>query len=633
MIALYGKINLIKADKDGNLEWLKNFDRIVIPSSSVVVKQTEKKEFILSGYLINEKTLGLMKLSTDGEQVIWENSFDTSMSYYNDFFSNSLLAADEDIILLYPYSSGTYLISLTDGGVKKWEKTYEGVLPFIDNTKDMNLVLGGVYDHTTCVMKINIAGSPIWKRIYLSPNDLEIVTQVLSSTDGGVMLYGAGKYDLWLLKTNSYGDVEWNKTFGSKYDEDPISILESKEGGYFCVGQTDDELGSIFFGKIADNGELSWDLTIDFSNGTGEQAITLIKQTTDEGYIIGGTSTLPIWRYNDRWIERPSSWILKLNKHGFIQWKKYFGTSFPPIQTHDDGFIFINEVDSDDTRIKITTISKLNNLGDLQWERSLEYLLRPYTYTLQDFYLISTLSAYFLFLRYLDYKKPHPFLSSMMEYTEMVKLNLRGEMEWRVNLGTGDSGRFIREISDGYLVWSPRIINKFNFQGTKEWERDIISCFPSFNNSDSHLFCFEDYVFAKISKDGIQEWNTHTLLTPIDEDESRWTELSNGNIVILREKYESTTRDLHIITKTETIPCTPNFINNSSTTSVRTIVATPDGGCVVAGEKIITNDHPSRDVYLLKLNSNGLVEWIQTYAVIENQIEGFLIKASTSIRL
>ncbi|MFX1538944.1 MAG: hypothetical protein ACFFDI_32575, partial [Promethearchaeota archaeon] len=189
-----------------------------------------------------------------------------------------------------------------------------------------------------------------------------------------------------------------------------------------------------------------------------------------------------------------------------------------------------------------------------------------------------------------------------------------------------------------YLVWSlhsPNVkITKYNFQGNKEWEKDFLSYFINFNNSDSHLLCCENYVFAKISTDGIQEWNTNTLLTPIDDDESRWTELSNGNIVILRETndYENTFRDLHIMTKTENLPCIPDFINNSSTTSVRTIVATPDGGCVVAGEKIITNDHPSRDIYLLKLSDNGLVEWIQTYAaVIENQIKGFLIKENFTI--
>jgi hypothetical protein len=60
-------------------------------------------------------------------------------------------------------------------------------------------------------------------------------------------------------------------------------------------------------------------------------------------------------------------------------------------------------------------------------------------------------------------------------------------------------------------------------------------------------------------------------------------------------------------------------------------VATPDGGCVVAGEKILTTDHTSIDVYLLKLSNNGLVEWIQTYAGRENQIKGFLIEGSFTV--
>jgi hypothetical protein len=637
--ALYSRINLIKTDEKGNLEWLKNIDRIVIPTSSIVVKQTEKEEFILSGYFINEKTLGLMKLSTDGEQVIWENSFilDTSINKYKRKypaeFSNSLLTLEGEVILLIKqFDSDMHLISFTEGGVKKWEKTYEDLFPFIDNTKDMNLVMGGVCDLTTCVMKINTTGSPIWKRIYHPPNDTEIVTHVLSSTDGGVILYGitnsfgAGKYDLWLLKTNSYGDLEWQKTFGSQYDEYPISILESKDGGYFFVGQIDvksvfDEAGSIIFGKITNNGDLAWNLSIDFSNGTGDQEISFIKQTTDEGYIIGGISSLSTDGDCD------SSWILKLNKHGFIQWKKDYRNYSPPIQTHDEGFILISEADSESDGTTLT-ISKLDISGESQWEWDLPpYLYGNATIT-QELKLISTPSAYFLFLFSL-------FPPENINQMEMVKLNFDGEMEWKSNLGESSSGwekiTFVREINDGYLVhahWEDKII-KFNFQGRKVWEKEYLSYFYNFNNSESHLLFSNDYVLSKITNDEVQNWITDTQLTPIEV--SRWAELSNGNIVILREDYESTFRDLHIINKTETNLCTPNFINNSFTTSVRTIVATPDGGCVVAGEKILTTDHTSIDVYLLKLSNNGLVEWIQTYAGRENQIKGFLIEGSFTV--
>ncbi|MFX0204978.1 MAG: hypothetical protein ACFFDT_03265, partial [Candidatus Hodarchaeota archaeon] len=626
--ASYGKINLIKADKNGNLEWLKNIDRIVIPSSSVLVKQTEKEEFILSGYFINEKTLGLMKLSTDGEQVIWEKSLDTPT--YNEF-SNSLLTEDEDIILVKNNGSETHLISLTDSGVKKWEKTCEGKLPFVENTKDMNIIIGGVYDFTTCVIKMNKTGSLIWKRVYPSPKDTEIVTQVLSTMDGGVMLYGltnsfgAGKYNFWLVKIDSYGNAEWHKTFGNKYDQLPISILESNDGGYFFVGETKtvdvEYTDMFFFGKITNKGDLSWNLTIDFSNKTGDQRIRFIKQTTDEGYVIGGTSDLSPGYWADR---TPNSWILKLNKHGLIQWKKDYWTSFPPIQTHDDGFIIITgfkESGSSANMRWLNKISKFNDSGDPQWEKTIRIS------NFIECKFISTPNSYFLIFNS-DYRS-----------SEMIKLNLNGEIEWQKNLPWGWVDYiFVRETNDGILVWSTRSegsIRKYNLQGKIEWEEEYHSYIPNFNNSDSHLFCFNtsngkynlddlrdclSFTLSKLSTDGIQEWNSQTL-SPMHV--SRWTELSNGNIVIVREN--TTLRDLHIITKTETIPCTHNFINNPSTTSVRTIVATPDGGCVVAGEKIISNNHPSRGIYLLKLNKNGLVEWIQTYA-IENQIKGFLVK-------
>lgn len=82
-----------------------------------------------------------------------------------------------------------------------------------------------------------------WIRTYGGASD-DIAYFIVQTGDGGYALlgstrsFGAGSVDLWLVKTDSAGNMQWNKTYGGTNDEYADSLVETSDGGYALGGST-----------------------------------------------------------------------------------------------------------------------------------------------------------------------------------------------------------------------------------------------------------------------------------------------------------------------------------------------------------------------------------------------------------
>jgi hypothetical protein len=117
---------------------------------------------------------------------------------------------------------------------------------------------------------------------------------VQQTSDGGYIVasytnsFGAGDYDILLIKTNAFGNVQWAKTYGGADFDRANSVQQTSDGGYIVTGRTT-SFGAggwdIFLIKTDASGNIIWAKTY---GGIGSDWAYSVRQTSDGGYIVAG---------------------------------------------------------------------------------------------------------------------------------------------------------------------------------------------------------------------------------------------------------------------------------------------------------------------------------------------------------
>jgi len=227
---------------------------------------------------------------------------------------------------------------------------------------------------------------------------------------GWTSSYGAGMSDFWLIKTNSYGIEEWNKTFGGKDYDYGASVQQTNDGGYIITGISNlsynTGCGDFWLVKTDKYGIEMWNKTF---AGTNVDWARCVQQTQDGGYILIG-ETVSFGMGNE------DIWLIKTDANGNKIWDKTFGGIYQELamcvqQTMDGGYILLGATCSFATGGCDVWLIKTDSNGNKVWDKSFGgslsecgycvqqtsdggYILTGYTYSYgagkEDFWLIKT---------------------------------------------------------------------------------------------------------------------------------------------------------------------------------------------------------------------------------------------------
>ena len=301
---------LVKIDENGNKQWEKTINISDTRDYGGNVKQTSDGGYIILGgtglYSDDDRTF-LIKTDENGNKE-WDKIFEGE---YNNTYGSGLLVLDDGFILA--------------GGIEYSEDDSDALL-----------------------MKTDLYGDVVWEKTFDKSDDDDFIS-VDFTLDGGYIITGAiGNETLWLLKTDNIGNQLWEKTW--KYPDsiftDGMCVQHTSDGGYIVLGSTYVEVDPTFFPdcdawliKTDSNGNKEWDKTF---GGKGMDMGFTIRQTNDGGYIFTGA------KHHLGIIPSPDMdlWLLKTNANGKKMWERTYGGFYLHIeggscvqQTNDGGYI------------------------------------------------------------------------------------------------------------------------------------------------------------------------------------------------------------------------------------------------------------------------------------------------------
>jgi len=299
--------------------------------------------------------------------IQWQKSFggsaaDNALSIINTTDSGFVIAGysastDGDITS----NNGTqdyWIIKLDNGGGLQWEESYGG----------------SNFDVARSVVQTTDGGY--------------IVAGYSWSTDGFINSgENHGMDDYWIVKLDISGGLMWQTMLGGSGNDEAFSIIQTKDSGYIIAGNSTSNNGDVsgnhggedyWIVKLDSNGGKQWQKSI---GGSGDDFATSIIQTSDGGYAVAGYSASndgdvgSNHGYND-------FWIVRLSDTGPVLWQRNYGGSaddraYSIIQTSDHCFLVAGRSYSNDSDVSGNQgngdywILKLDSTGGLKWQRSL----------------------------------------------------------------------------------------------------------------------------------------------------------------------------------------------------------------------------------------------------------------------
>jgi len=265
---------LIKVDKSGNMQWNKTYGGTYF-DEGYFTRQTSDGSYVLSGYTFPSGYAEPWLIKTDKKGNEMWNKVSDNITHWDYLQYRAERTSD-----------GGYII----GDIVEHE---------IGERDDLVLV-----DYDIIITKYDMSGNQQWNNTFGKNHSLETLSFLLEpvkqTSDCGYVIASttisnqSSSYDIWLIKTDEYGQEQWNKTFGGPMDDSAFSISLTSDNGYVLAGmyndswdfETDD---NAFILKTDCEGNQEWMKLFPSS------MLYSVQQTSDSGYIAAGVKNGNAW--------------------------------------------------------------------------------------------------------------------------------------------------------------------------------------------------------------------------------------------------------------------------------------------------------------------------------------------------
>lgn len=367
----------------------------------------------------------ILSISLFAQPVIqWQNSFGGTGNEYascivqtNDggYIVSGLSASNDSDVTGNNGMRDFWIVKMTNAGSIQWQKSLGGSADDWANcilqTNDGGYIIAGYTESNDSdvtvnhghrdiwIVKTDSVGSIQWQKSY-GGSDFEIAYSIQQTTDGGYIVGGysnstdgdlagtfASAQNFWLIKLNNTGTIQWHQVFGGSFTDEAVSVQQTSDHGYVLAGYTYSSNGHVtgYHGnqdawvvKTDSTGALQWQKTL---GGTANESAGSVVQAADGGFVVACATSS-----NDDDVSGnhggSDRWIVKLDTTGTIEWQKTFGGTgnegASSIQsTSDGGFVIAGSTTSFDGDVTGNHgdydfwLIKINDSGILQWEKSL----------------------------------------------------------------------------------------------------------------------------------------------------------------------------------------------------------------------------------------------------------------------
>jgi len=290
---------------------------------------------------------------------------------------------------------GREMIQLSDSSyiILAGTDSEDGDISFSHGDGDIWLVKTDWYGNLLWEKTIGGSDNDSRLNFYITPEGNYIISCGTFSNDGDIS-GNHGGLDYWVAKTDSLGNIIWQRCLGSSVNDYPSQMRVDNMGNIYVIGESHGDDGDItdphgfvdfWIVKLNTDGELLWDRSL---GGTITDGGQCISPTLDGGYIVGGATDSPDGdvECENTSITQFDMWIVKLDSLNNIQWQQcYGGSEFDNAHdikiTDDGGYIIAGITKSNDGNVsgfhgvagenKDIWIIKIDSLGTIEWQRCL----------------------------------------------------------------------------------------------------------------------------------------------------------------------------------------------------------------------------------------------------------------------